>query len=175
MRRPNKRLCVVDGCSKPQHARGWCLTHYEQWRRNSTDLRGPLPAVLRFWSSVQEEPGDNGCWIWMAGKVKGYALFHMGKQHVLGHRWAWEQENGPIPDGVELDHLCRVPACVRPSHLEPVTHQENVIRGIGPSAVNARKTHCRNGHPYDVVTSRGYRECSLCQAARWRRRDRRSA
>lgn len=67
------------------------------------------------------------------------------------HRVVWESFNGPAPEGLELDHLCRVPACCEPSHLELVTHLENVRRGIGAQVARARHaavTHCPQGHAY---------------------------
>lgn len=84
--------------------------------------------------------------------------------------WAWEQENGPVPDGMELDHGCRTPACVRPFHLEPVLHRENVLRGDSPSAHNARKTYCPRGHSYDSQRTNGQRGCKTCHREQERAR-----
>lgn len=83
----------------------------------------------RFWRHAM--PDASGCWLWTSvlGQ-KGYPRFRSGvtKQYVAAHRWAYEHLVGPIPDGMELDHLCRVRRCVRPEHLEPVTHAENCRR-----------------------------------------------
>ena len=114
----------------------------------------------RFWSKVYSipapahRPGLGSCWLWTgavlkgngrnAGGGRGYGQFRVGlkangQQHMKGsHVWAWEQENGPVPAGLELDHLCFIRACVRPSHLEPVTGTENQRRAGTVEAVVAR-------------------------------------
>lgn len=84
---------------------------------------------------------------------------------MKAHRWLWEQEHGPIPDGMEIDHLCRNRACVRASHMELVTHLENVRRGESGQR-QARRTHCPQGHPYSGdnlrIRSDGGRLCRAC-------------
>lgn len=85
-----------------------------------------------FLSHVQVD--ENGCWLWTgATSPQGYGRFNAGlredARNVLAHRWSYEHHVGPIPDGLDLDHLCRVRHCVNPEHLEPVTRQENVQRG----------------------------------------------
>jgi len=83
----------------------------------------------RFWDKVQAEP-NTGCWLWDANTTRGgYGHFKVSGRMVYAHRLAYEKLVGPIPDGLSLDHLCRVPGCVNPDHLEPVTHAENVRRG----------------------------------------------
>ncbi len=95
----------------------------------------------RFWKKVVELP--NGCWQWTAAKHDaGYGRFRFAGKMVYAHRWAYETLVGPIPEGLQIDHLCRNPPCVNPSHLEPVTNRENTMRGLTP------KTHCPQGHPY---------------------------
>ena len=98
----------------------------------------------------------------------GYGTIRLpGNVKWLAHRAAYELLVGPIPDGLEIDHLCRNPPCVNVGHLEPVTHAENVRRGV-PG--NSKKTACPRGHPYDKVWG-GERRCSVCEnAARNRRR-----
>lgn len=123
----------------------------------------------RFLSKV-DLTGD--CWEWTGNRTpSGYGTFYPTRTTKrLAHRVAYELFVGPIPDGLELDHLCRNRACVRPEHLEPVSHRENTLRGDAPPARNAKKTACSNGHPYDGVDTRGHRICSLCTAAREARR-----
>jgi hypothetical protein len=120
--------------------------------------------LLRFGDKVLI--GD-GCWEWLGSHhERGYGTFWNGEKNVKAHRWLYELLVGPIPEGFEPDHLCRNTACVRPSHLEPVTHVENVLRGEGACARNARKTHCKHGHEFtDENTGRqtgGGRYCRTC-------------
>jgi hypothetical protein len=125
------------------------------------------------------------CWIWTgAAEGHGYGQFWSGQRVVLAHRWAYEEIVGVIPSGLELDHLCRNPACVNPAHMEPVTHRENVKRGRAGetvAAINLAKTHCPHGHPYsgsNVARRCGRRHCRECErlrAARNRQRMREAA
>ena len=132
---------------------------------------------IRFWLKVDCFT-ESGCWEWRAGRgTGGYGKFNTGGNrgpHVSAHRFAYEQLVGPVPKGLVLDHLCRNRICVNPAHLEPVTDRENVLRGVGITAVNAAKTHCPYGHEYDVVW-RGRRTCKTChnkQTAEGQRRRR---
>lgn len=100
----------------------------------------------RFWGRV-DRSGD--CWAWTgAHHVEGYGEFQMDGRRLRAHRVAWEWAHGPIPVGLEPDHLCRNRACVNPDHLELVTHRVNILRGLAPTAINAAKTECPRGHPY---------------------------
>jgi hypothetical protein len=108
----------------------------------------------------------NGCWNW-AGYVtaRGYGRAQVKARFYPIHRLVWMELRGPIPDGLELDHLCRNRICVNPAHLEPVTNRENNLRGFSPAAVNARKTACKAGHPLsgdNLKMRRGKRECKEC-------------
>lgn len=135
-------------------------------------LRGPKarPVVERFAEKIA--PGENGCIEWQAGtNGVGYGVFHPNttttNKKAYAHRWAYEQRFGPIPEGLHLDHLCRNTICVNPDHLEPVTVRENLLRGVGATAKNARKTECQNGHPLSgsnlrVNPTTGYRGCKKC-------------
>jgi hypothetical protein len=133
----------------------------------------------RFWAKVKKGPS---CWEWMAGKTsEGYGAFAVTpRTQVKAHRFAYEQIIGPIPDGLHLDHLCRNRGCVNPSHVEPVTPGENVLRGVSIPALNARRTACALGHQFSVVMRgkrAGKRYCVECQnqARRVRRAAKRSA
>lgn len=115
---------------------------------------------------IVPEP-NSGCWIW-TGFVNpdGYAMC----SNIRVHRFSYEENVEPIPHGLVIDHKCRVRCCVNPDHLECVTSGENVLRGIGPTAINANKTHCKYGHDLDENNTRVRfregrvrRECRVCQ------------
>jgi hypothetical protein len=120
---------------------------------------------LRFWSHVSL--GD-GCWEWTGSLTEGYGQVQSEKRKWLAHRLAYVWMIGPIPSGLELDHLCRNRRCVNPHHLEPVTRRENILRGEGPSAQAARLTHCKRGHDLALNAERageGHRRCRVCARA----------
>lgn len=107
-----------------------------------------------------------GCWECQGKLSSGYARMGWAGRIQVAHRVVYTLLVGPIPDGLTLDHLCRVRHCVNPAHLEPVTRGTNVLRGIGPAALNAVKTHCPAGHEYNEVNtyidSLGQRTCRSC-------------
>lgn len=137
----------------------------------------PKPEAERFWPKVEK---TETCWLWTATiDAAGYGRFGVGsmydgsRRQAYAHRWAYEYMVGEIPEGLHIDHLCRVRHCVRPDHLEPVTCRENLLRGDTFVRVNAAKTHCLNGHPFDEKNTywnatRSERICRACRAARMR-------
>lgn len=159
--------CLTCHRSTVLPARSLCRPCYEVHRRSGTlDAVTPkATAVERFWTKIQRDA--DGCWLWTANiNNGGYGTFHNGDRDVKAHRYAYELMVGPIPEGLVIDHLCRVRRCVNPGHLDPVTAEENVRRGEGPTAVNARKARCHRGHPLDYVDSQGARQCSTCRTVR---------
>ena len=107
------------------------------------------------------------CWLWTgAPNESGYAQFRVNGRFTYVHRWSYETFVGPIPAGMQIDHLCRTPLCVRPSHLEVTTPRENTLRSTGLGAVHAAATHCPQGHPYDqantYVRADRSRTCRAC-------------
>jgi hypothetical protein len=147
---------------------------------------GRKPDAERFWPKVEKNgpipahrPDLGPCWLWMASTTKGYGLFSMGgklnRASTGAHIWSYTQLVGPVPEGLHLDHLCRVTRCVNPAHLEPVTCRENLMRGVGFTAGYAKQTHCVNGHPFDekntrVHPTKGWRECRKCDTEYNKRR-----
>ena len=121
----------------------------------------------------------SGCWLWIGAlDGKGYGAFTINGHQVRAHRFAFEQFSRPVPDGLTLDHLCRVRQCVNPAHLEPVTHRANVLRGVGSSAINARRIVCAHGHIFageNVRLELGGRRrvCRACANLRNREREKR--
>ncbi len=107
-----------------------------------------------------------GCWLWTAGlHNKGYAKIRNDDgRKVFAHRWAYEWFREPIPEGLQIDHLCRTRHCVNPWHMEPVTNAENQRRGLRNQWSTV--THCVNGHPLAGdnlhVTAKGHRKCLEC-------------
>jgi hypothetical protein len=138
----------------------------------------------KLWSLVDRN-GPGGCWS-LRRKLSesGYALFTANGVTAYAHRTVYELVKGRIPDGRELDHVCRNRWCVNPDHLEPVQPRENIMRGEGICARNSWKTHCANGHLLTVDNvivksknngrnlSRQCRTCRLAQDASYRERRR---
>jgi hypothetical protein len=179
----------TDGVDQDGWARWDSLAEFTEWRPGYFDTfyqnqkrkesfsrleRVKASIDRRFWEKVEK---TDGCWLWRASCFPtGYGHFRLGDRSVYAHRHAYVLLIGPIPEGLEIDHLCRVRACVNPAHLEPVTHRENILRSpIHPHALNAAKTHCKHGHPFDdangyLETSggRNHRRCRQCSRIRHR-------
>lgn len=120
----------------------------------------------RLWRRVEK---TDACWLWQGSTRHGYGQIQNGRGMSLTHRLAYEELVGPIPAGLQLDHLCRVRNCVNPAHMEPVTQRENILRGEGFAARNAVVTHCPKGHEYSGANLRvcgglaaGQRKCRQC-------------
>lgn len=149
--------------------------HYTRWKRYGDPnhvnpnraRRLPNSATLedRFWDKVNKIDDEDSCWVWTAtyGKKTGYGRFGVGGGETKdSHVVSYELSYGPVPNNHEIDHLCRNRICVRPSHLEAVTHEENLRRS---PLFNGNKTHCPAGHEYNdenTIIHHGRRECRMC-------------
>lgn len=130
-----------------------------------------IPPQERFWDKVEK---TESCWNWKAwSDKKGYGYIKIDGEKVAAYRFAYEWFVGKIPKGLYMDHLCRNTSCVNPEHLEPVTNGENTLRGVGITAINARKTHCKRGHKFTenntYLNSDKRRVCRQCGKERMRR------
>ncbi len=131
-----------------------------------TDLIQVNELPDRILNKIELEP-NSGCWLWTATTTpKGYGRVWWESNLMRAHRLVYELLIGPIPDGLQIDHLCRVRHCVNPEHLEPVTHAENVRRGESGKYLKD-KTHCPHGHEYSesntYVSKNGARHCRECR------------
>lgn len=141
--------------------------------RTFTYIPAALPPTMRDRVRVSAD----GCWLWMGAVCRtpgfDYGRVHWEGKTRLAHRLAYTLLVGD-PGPLQLDHLCRTPRCCNPSHLEPVTARENVMRGETEARRNSSKTHCKNGHPLSgenlYIDPRGKRHCRTCDRANRRRR-----
>ena len=136
------------------------------------------------WTLADKVLRGSDCWLWTAKKDRwGYGRVKVNGVLQQAHRYVYELNNGPVPEGLVLDHLCRVTLCVNPSHLQAVTQTENLRRS---PFTNSAKTHCKNGHPFDTENTRiqtdksgqSRRVCAICRnnrLVRYRARQRATA
>lgn len=176
--------CTEPGCDEPHRSNGLCALHYgRKQRTGSTQLANP-PSE-KPWSHLKRsadpldrlmariEMVESGCWLWLDTlNPGGYGSFRMNGTRMGAHRASYILHVGEIPQGLDLDHLCRVRRCVNPSHLEPVTRSVNLARGVG-GGWNRNITNCSKGHPFNEENTyqdpRGYRGCRTCRAEAIRR------
>lgn len=165
------RECGVSFLAKPSEKRSYCSTECYHAPKLSPEAR--------FWSKVDkqgpvppEKPGLGPCWMWLGTvSVYGYGAFGIDGKQYKAHRLAYEWTVGPITTDT-LDHRCRVKTCVNPAHLAPESFWANTRLGEAPTAINARKTHCKYGHAFDEANTRrvhGKRQCRTCIQARTER------
>lgn len=156
--------CSVEGCDRRIKVKvdGVCDTHYARLRvHGSTELPSRED---RFWERVDQDP--EGCWLIGAPDTYHTATAPDGTV-TNAHRVAFIYENGGVPDGLVVDHLCETPGCVNPDHLAATTQRVNVLRSVRTEAgKNVRKTHCKRGHPLsgDNLYRHGRRRhCKTCR------------
>lgn len=168
------RRCSISACARKHYAHGYCRSHYARWRAHGTVEETPVEfratTPLAVWRRYVEVTGF--CWNWTGGTNGRYGVTGSGssRTRTYAHRWAYEQLVGPIPVGLEIDHLCFNTLCVNPDHLEPVTTAENLRR------MNTRRGGelCRNGlhimtEENTLYEKRGARRCRECKNVRQRK------
>ena len=174
-----QRTCSIEGCERVHHCKGMCRLHFQRLvRTGTTDARIAPTLEQRFWAKVEK---TDTCWNW-TGAISsvGYGRLSVNEYPRYAHRISYEMHVGPIPAGMQVDHLCRNRACVNPAHLEVVSQRENIIRGTSPAAKAAHRRTCLRGHLLTAettyITRQGARVCRKCRrewgsAYRARKRD----
>lgn len=130
------KICSSEDCERPARARGLCAGHYQQQRKGQElrPLRSQITLEQRFWSKIRKTPD---CWVWTAATDSdGYGQVKVDGRYRRAHRVAWEMTNGPIPDGMVIDHRCGNPSCVNPDHLRTTTHSQNMQHRTGANKNN---------------------------------------
>lgn len=168
-------ICISESCSgiTVKDVTGFFSAEnpfgYNASKVRSADER--LAAKVNFLAPTPEyNPSLGSCWQWTGGlNSSGYASIRVDGVTIQLHRYSYERNKGPIPDGMVIDHLCRNRSCCNPAHLEAVTVHENWRRGMNPCAKFARQTHCKRGHPLSgdnlhIIKSTGSRQCKRCKA-----------
>lgn len=129
---PRATACQIAECERAPKARGWCAMHYVRWQKSGDPLL--VKTIVgddeaRFWSKVSKA---ETCWEWIGGRdLDGYGSIAIGGVHRGAHRFSYELANGPIPEGLEVDHRCHNRACVNPAHLRLATHKQNMENRSG--------------------------------------------
>lgn len=162
-----QRTCSAPDCNRPRRHRDWCGMHYQRWMKHGT-ITLPLKATTeeRFFVKVA---ADGDCWRWVGAiGSHGYGNFYAEGKYLRAHTWAYTFFRADVPEGLQLDHLCRNRWCVNPWHLEPVTCSVNLLRIPREVREASRPTHCKAGHLLDEVNTyiqrkTGYRYCRTCQ------------
>lgn len=148
--------CRVHGCEGLLEARSLCKTHYRRWQRHG-DPNVTLRTVHkgtpseRFWKRVEK---STACWVWQ-GRVarNGYGIFSIRKKTHVAHRFAYLDTVGPIPSGIQLDHLCHNRRCVHPAHLRFATNKQN---NENPAGLRADNTSGFRGVVFNKRSGRWY-------------------
>lgn len=136
----SSRMCSIEDCGKSPHARGWCSAHYLRWYNHGDPLAGGVQRLDKSSAFDAYTSPDGECIMWTGGTDRaGYGKFRSQR----AHRYAWERANGPIPDGMYIDHKCYRPGCVNPEHLRLATPEQNTWNKSG--AATGRKVDLPRG------------------------------
>lgn len=172
-----RRQCICDRVAEAAVVHTIeCRDQPDPTRPDAGQARGQDVPLPEWWESrfmTKVRVTESGCWEWTAYRgVYGYGHFgtYRPRRTRIAHRVSYEVLKGAIPEGLQLDHLCRNPSCVNPDHLEPVTPAVNTYRSSAVTAINKAKTHCINGHAFDEANTyhppHGGRRCRACRAQR---------
>ena len=137
----NDTTCIFEGCERPSRARGWCNAHYLRWWKHGDPDRGgqirATPGTAD--AALDDKTAPRGdCLVWTGNLDRaGYGLTKFKGKTVYVHRYAWERANGPIPDGMHIDHVCHTTACIKVEHLRLATPTENARNRNGARADSA--------------------------------------
>lgn len=152
-------ICSIDGCTNRAEKRGWCPKHYRRWHRHGDPLGGGVPRFRdpedTFLARVEKGPS---CHLWTGAlNDQGYGRLRVDGDLVRAHRYAWERANGPIPDGLYVDHICHNRACVNADHLRLATHSQNESNRSGATSRSRLgiRNVIRDGNGYTVSVTRG--------------------
>lgn len=178
-------MCIEAECQRQAREQGRCHACYERLRRAGKIETREKDPIARFWSRVDRNgpKAPDGllgrCWMWTRSTNHGYGQVSIGGHIKRAHRLAYELSVGPVPDGLDIDHLCHerdsdCPGgvtcphrrCCNPDHLRPATRRTNVLRGVSPLADKAARSHCEHGHeftPENTYLWRGGRCCRACR------------
>lgn len=164
------RACSDPSCDRPAHTRGMCSMHYQRAVRAGLPLGQWRTLETRLWARLVEAP--SGCWEWQGATSSGYGTIRYDGRTQYVHRVTWQELRSEIPDGLELDHLCKNTRCANPWHLDPVTSAVNLARSTNPASTHRRAATCKNGHPKTTenvyISPTGRRQCQPCKLQRAR-------
>lgn len=158
-----KKMCEFEGCGRKRHARGLCQGHSLQQKQGKklsalqARRSASTPLQERLAENIQVDP-DSGCHIWKPTETsENYGSFRQGNKTILVHRAAWELENGPIPAGMIIDHLCHNRACANVEHLRLVSRTENNTNQQGVRAASGYRGVYQSGSRWQAMTQYKYK------------------